>query len=182
MAVEFIDDSLIVFHVPNTEAPVNGQHYGCKDTSVGAYYMSEMQDSVEQFLNEFNGDFYMDLAVIYFNGIEIVNKLKELKLEEAFKMKLKPQEGALDTIKAMLKKCEYLFKMPNPSVNEKRKYLKLDNLNNTVNLLRDLCLGELCDLCFKKVGDNGFIVYLQKSPNFEDTLSRIAYKWIQNND
>ena len=54
MALEFRDDiNMLVIHIPNSEASVDAQHNGGKDTTVGSYYMSEMQPEVHEFLNDF---------------------------------------------------------------------------------------------------------------------------------
>ena len=81
MALEFKDDiNMLVIHIPNSEASVDAQHNGGKDTTVGSYYMSEMQPEVHEFLNDFEGDFYIDLALVVRNAKEIYKELIDKNL------------------------------------------------------------------------------------------------------
>lgn len=179
MAIEFKDDEeLLVIHIPNSEASVDAQHNGGKDTTVGSYYMSEMQPRVFEFLNNFDGDYYIDFSIVLDTSKKIVKDLLDKGLEDAFKQKLEPQKSAIEFVEWYIANNSPLFKMPNPSVNENNKYLKFDNMNQLVETLRTLCLGELCDICIKKIGVNGYIIYNQISNKYYDIISEKIYKWV----
>lgn len=183
MAMEIRDeDNVLVIHIPNSEACVDAQHNGGKDTSVGSYYMSEMQPAVFAFLNDLEGDYYIDLSLCLFNGKKIYNELKNRGLQNAFKRKLMPQNEAIQFIEWCIENESPLFRMPNPTVNDNNKYLKFDNLNQTVNAFRQLCLGELTDIIIKKIGENGYIIYLDKCDQYYKKIDDTIYKWVINND
>ena len=183
MALEFKENyNMLVIHIPNSEASVDAQHNGGKDTTVGSYYMSEMQPEVHEFLNEFDGDFYIDLALVVRNAKEIYKDLFDKNLSNAFKKKLIPQKGAIEFMEWLIVNEGPLYKIPNPTVNENNKYLKFDNLNQTVETFRTLCLGELCDICIQKLGVNGYVIYVDKSPKYYDLINKTIYKWVKNND
>lgn len=179
MAIEFIDkENLLIVHIPNSEASVDAQHNGGKDTTVGSYYMSEKQPLVLNFLNDLDGDFYIDLTLVLRNSNIIINDLLSKGLENAFKMKLEPQKSALQLIEWLIEKDGPLYKIPNPTINENNKYLKLDNLNQAVETFRTLCLGEICDICFKKIGKNGYLLYNKKSIKYDKILSETIFEWV----
>lgn len=183
MAIEFIDSTnSLLIHVPNSEASVNAQHNGNKDTSVGSYYMSEQQPLVHDFLNEFEGDFYIDLTAVLYNSKKIIFDLKNRGLDNAFKKKLVPQDSAIQVLEWIISNDGPLYKMPNPSVNENNKYLKFNNLDNTVDTFRTLCLGELCDICIQKIGISGFVIYLKACEKYEEIVNEQAFKWVIQND
>lgn len=183
MAIEFVDEKkLLLIHVPNSEASVNAQHNGNKDTSVGSYYMSEQQALVREFLNEFNGDYFIDLSIVLSNSKKIISYLKAKRLENAFKKKLIPQESALEVLEWIIENDGPLYKMTNPSVNDNNKYLKFDNLDNTVDTFRSLCLGELCDICIQRIGENGYVIYLKETDKYHQIINEKAYKWVIEND
>ena len=179
MAIVFdMDKNMLIIHVPNSEASVNAQHNGIKDTSVGSYYMSEQQNKVFSFLNNFDGEFYIDLPLVLKNSRKIIDNLKEKRLAGAFKKKLIPQESALEVLEWLIANEGPLYKMPTPTVNENNKYLKLDNLDNTVDSFRTLVLGELCDICFQRIGINGYLVYLRETNSYSNIVEEKAYKWV----
>lgn len=183
MAIEINNEkNTLIIHVPNSEASVDAQHNGNKDTSVGSYYMSEKQPMVYDFLNDFDGDYFIDLAVVLKNAKEIIIDLKERRLENSFKRKLVSQEKALEVLNWIIKQEGPLYKMPNPSVNENNKYLKFDNMDNTVNIFKTLCLGELCDICIQRIGINDYLIYLQKCDGYDQIIKEKAYKMGELND
>ena len=183
MALEFKNEiNMMIIHIPNSEASVDAQHNGGKDTTVGSYYMSELQPEVHEFLNDFDGDFYIDLPLVVRNAKKIYNELKDKSLNNAFKKNLIPQKNAIEFMEWLIENEGPLFKMPNPSVNENNKYLKFDNLNQTVETFRTLCLGELCDICIQRLGVNGYVIYMQESPKYNDIINTTIYKWVKNND
>ena len=85
--------------------------------------MSEMQPEVHEFLNKFDGDFYIDLALVVRNAKEIYKDLFDKNLVNAFKKKLIPQKGAIEFMEWLIVNEGPLYKMPNPTVNENNKYL-----------------------------------------------------------
>lgn len=179
MAIEFKDNErMLIIHIPNSEASVDAQHNGGKDTTVGSYYMSEMQPQVFEFLNDFDGEYYIDFSIVLANSKKVINELLENGLQDAFKQKLEPQKSAIEFVEWYIANNSPLYKMPNPSVNENNKYLKFDNLNQLVETLRTLCLGELCEICIKRIGKNGYIIYNQKSNKYYDLINETIYKWV----
>lgn len=180
MALEFKDDeNLLVIHIPNSEASVDAQHNGGKDTTVGSYYMSEMQPLVFDFLNDFEGDYFIDFSIVLRNSKKMIDDLLNRGFQDAFKQKLEPQKSALEFVEWMIANESPLYKMPNPSVNENNKYLKFDNMNQAVETLRTLCLGELSDICIKRIGQNGYIIYNQMNSKYYDIINNTIYKWVK---
>ena len=79
-----------------------------------------------------------------------------------------------------IKEGEYFYKMKAPSVNDQQKYLKLDNEDETVVLFKTLILGDLTSIFIKKLGDNGFVFYLDKCPDFDEKIkNNTVLKWMR---
>lgn len=181
MAIEFENNNqVMLIHLPNSEATVNAQHHGIKDTSVCAYYMSERNTEVYDFLNDLSGEYYLDLALIFQNALDLINSIEDSGMTSCFKMKLAPQKNAIEALKWMLASGTYFPRIPNPTVNDNQKYLRFDNQDKTLTLFRDLCLGEVSDICIKKVGKDGFLIYMQKSKNFNATIKTAKNQWVKN--
>ena len=167
------------FDVPNSEANINAQHGGIKDRTVGSYYMSDQASLCSEFLNDFDGEFYIDLALSVRNAKKILKVLKDKNYQNAFKSNLVPQETSIKAFEWMLDNGETFYKMNLPSINEQQKYLKLDNEDAVVTQFKTLIIGDLCSLYIKKIGDNGFIFYVDKSPKFENLLeNNEILKWM----
>jgi hypothetical protein len=163
-------ENILRFDVPNSEANLNAQHYGIVDRTVGSYYMSDRYDLCEYFLNNFDGEYYIEIGLSVRNAKSILNVLKNKGYENGFKSKLIAQEQNIKALEWMENNGDYFYKMKTPTVNSKRKYLKLDNEDNVINSFKSLILGDLCSLYIKKIGINGFIFYIDKNPNFDDII------------
>ena len=110
------------------------------------------------------------MPTCYLNGKKIIDALKELHYEPAFKQRLQPQGSALEAVEWEIDQGDYLDKMPNPTINDQGKYLKLPNEDETVCLIKTLMLGDLTSLFIKRVGENGYILYFDSIPAFSETL------------
>ena len=169
----FIDDEkkCLRFDIPNSEADIKAQHNGIVDRTVGSYYMSDRFYDCKSFLSNFEGEYYIDISLCINNSKKVLSKLVEKQLQNAFKDKLEPQFKQIEVLKWLLETSDPLYKIAAPTVNDKKKYLRLDNEDNCLFAVKTLLLGDLMSLCFKKIGVNGFIIYIDKSPKFESLLS-----------
>ncbi|MCR4661153.1 MAG: hypothetical protein K5765_04020 [Clostridia bacterium] len=179
MSIELTNHNELIIHIPNSEASVDAQHHGIKNTTVGSYYMSEMQPAVISFLNNFEGEYYIDLNLSLKNAKIIFEELLQKNLSTYFKSHLIAQKTAMDVFDWYINEYGPYYLMPRPSVNENNKYLKFDNLDNMVSNFRTLCLGELTDIHIKKVGINGYIIYLEKTPKYSQILEKNIFNWVE---
>lgn len=181
MAMIFDEKTKVLrFDVPNSEATIEAQHFGILDRTVGAYYMSDNSNFCKCFLNQFDGEYYIDISLVKRNAEKIINKLKEKGYEKAFKRSLIPQSNILKVFELMLENGDYLYKMKTPTINENEKYLKLDNEDSIVNNFRSLLLGDLCSLYIKKIGLNGFLFYVDCNPSFDEIMdNNKILKWME---
>ena len=70
-----IKNNLMIFSIPNSEAIVDIQRKTNKIRTVGSYYLSNLADQAEKFLNNLNGYFYVDLNASYLYCEEFFNDL-----------------------------------------------------------------------------------------------------------
>ena len=59
-----LKDDRIEISIPNSEASICAQHEGIKDRTVGSYYMSDIYENVKSFLNDFEGNYYIDFSPV----------------------------------------------------------------------------------------------------------------------
>ena len=174
------NEKVLRFDVPNSEASIEAQHFGIVDRTVGSYYMSENCDCCKSFLNQFNGEYYIDISLSKRKVERIIRDLKEKGYDKAFKRSLIPQFDILKMFDLMLESGDFYYKMKAPSINENGKYLKLDNEDSVVGYFRSLILGDLCSLFIKKIGFNGFMFYIDNSPTFnQKIISNEILKWMK---
>ena len=122
--------------VPNSEAVICAQHEGIKDRTVGSYYMSESYIDVKTFLNNFEGNFYIDLAKTYYDMNKLYEEIEKQEKISVFKSCLVDQYAIIDEIDEILKSNnETIIKIPNLMVNDNAKYLKFDRNDETVKML-----------------------------------------------
>lgn len=181
MAMIFDDNNNIIrIDVPNSEANINAQHWGIKDREVGSYYMSENFDKCINFLSDFSGEYYIDIPLCIKNAEAILKILKDKNYQSAFKSNLVPQTNAVEALKWSTKNDGYFYKMQAPSVNNQQKYLKLDNRDNVVALFKTLVLGDLTSIFIKKIGENGYVFYLDKCPGFDKKIeNNVVLRWMK---
>lgn len=181
MAMVFDDEKGIIrIDVPNSEANINAQHCGIKDRMVGAYYMSENHDKCFDFLAGLNGEYYIDIPLSIRNASAIIKTLKDKNYEAAFKSQLVQQTNAIKVLEDAIKDGNYYYKMKAPSINDRQKYLKLDNEDIVVDLFKTLVLGDLMSVFIKKIGNNGFLFYLDKCPSFDEKIEKnVLLKWMR---
>lgn len=174
------EQNILRFDVPNSEANLNAQHHGGKPRTVGAYYMSENSKACREFLNDLCGRYYIDVNLCLKNINEILEFLKKNNYIEAYRDKLIPQEKQIEALKWALSSNEYFHEIPAPTINENEKYLKLDNTDDFITSIKTLILGDLCSLFFKKIGSDGFIIYIDKCPRFDEiVVENTILKWMQ---
>lgn len=181
MSMIFDDDKNIIrIDVPNSEANINAQHCGIKNRVVGSYYMSENFVKCINFLSNFLGEYYIDIPLSVNNAEIILKILKEKNYQCAFKSNLISQSDAIEALKWFIKDGEYFYKMQAPSINDQQKYLKLNNNDYVVNLFKTLVLGDLTSIFIKRIGENGYIFYLDKCPNFDKKIGNSTIlKWMK---
>ncbi len=173
-------NNVIRIDVPNSEANINAQHCGIKDRGVGSYYMSENYVKCIEFLANFTGEYFIDIPLSVLNAKAILQTLKAKNYECAFKSNLAAQFNAVNAFEWATKDGEYFHKMKAPSVNDRQKYLKLDNEDEMVVLFKTLILGDLTSIFIKKIGDNGFVFYLDKCPDFDQKIeNNTVLKWMR---
>ena len=168
------------FDVPNSEANLNAQHYGCKPRTVGAYYMSENSEACREFLSQMQGRYFFDVNLCLKNAQEVISFLKKNNYVDAYRDRLIPQEKQIEALQWFISSGEYFYEISAPIINENAKYLKLDNNDSFVTGIKTLILGDLCSLYFKKIGTDGYILYLDRSPKFDEIIeNNTILKWIQ---
>lgn len=175
------ENKILRIDVPNSEANINAQHCGIKDRTVGAYYMSENYNLCSTFLCGFSGEYLIDLSACVTNAKRYLDFLIENNYSKAFKNQLTPQLNALEAMKWLIKNNEsHFYKICPPFVNENQKYMKLDNNDATINLFKTLVLGDLVSIYIRKVGENGFILYLDKNPKFKNLIDKnVILNWME---
>lgn len=161
MSIRIYENQLII-NIPNSEASINAQHTGIKNRTVGQYYMSDKYHEVINFLNNLEGNFYIDFSRTYNYMKPMIDELVERELEDCFKCNLKTQISALETFSWLITNEEDLTKIETPIITETRKYLKFTTSNEYFALFRDICLGDLTSICIKKISNNTFLIYAKK--------------------
>lgn len=162
----------LTFVIPNSEAPIEGQHKGIADRTVGSFYMSDRYIDCFAFLNQFKGEFYLDIGLCLANAKRMLTVLKNKGLSSSFKFSLRPQFEAVDALEWYSKQesCNYYSITP-PTVNEQKKYLKFDNNDQVYKLLKAFLLGDLTKLIIKRIGTNGFLVRIDLCDDFDAKVS-----------
>lgn len=183
MSMVLDEDKMILrFDVPNSEANINAQHCGIKDRTVGSYYMSENYGLCSSFLADFKGEYFLDIPLCVRNAKIILDLLKEKGYQKAFKNELVPQFSAVKALDWLVSSCDgdFFYKIKAPSVNDQQKYLKLDNEDEAVTSFKTLVLGDLVSIYIKKIGLNGFLIYLDKNPKFDELINNNkVLKWME---
>jgi len=161
----YIKNDMLIVEVPNSEANLSAQFLGIKDRTVGQYYMSEIQDQVLSFLNNLEGNYYIDFLRTKQNIAKYIEKLKSSDFEKCLKSRLKPQIAALESIEWIHNEGKSLHKINPPSINSQKKYLKLDNDDNFIRIFKDLILGDLITINIQKLSFDSFLLYLDINKN-----------------
>lgn len=173
-----LEKEILRFDIPNSEANINAQHNGIVNRTVGAYYMSDRFCECKEFLSNFKGSYFIDIALCIFNFEKVCKFLSMCNLTDAYKFKLKPQIAALEALKWSMNSGDFYYLMQPPTVNDNKKYLKLDNEDNFLTTVKTLLLGDLMSLVFRKLGDTAFIVYIDLNPRFDEIIkNNTILKW-----
>lgn len=155
-----LKEDRIEITVPNSEASICAQHEGIKDRTVGSYYMSDIYENVKEFLNDFEGFYYIDLTKTYYNMNKLYSEIETKEKINLFKSCLIDQYAIMDEIEDLINSNrETLVKIPNPTVNDNMKYIKFDRTNKYVKMFEDLLLGDLSMITIKKISSDCFVIY-----------------------
>lgn len=173
--LKIISDNQIEIYLPNSEAAINLQHNGLKDRSVGMFYMSEQYEGVKEFLNNFDGKFYVDLYRTYNFINPLVVKLHNLHFETFFKDGLKSIDETLIDIKKLIRLDSDFNKIPAPFVNDNKKYLQFDFNSLFFGFIRNVCLGDLTCIVIKKIDFDVFVIYAKDANSFDVICSTKKY-------
>ena len=157
-----IQDNCVIFSIPNSEAIIDVQRTTEKVRTVGSFYLSQQADAIEKFLNNLEGNFYIDLASSYLYCKdayqELINNCKSIYNHELFYL----EEALKDIEWASRKTPEILFfKTNNPIIIEKRKYLKLPSQEMDIGVFKALCLGEVSEIVFEKLSSNSIRIFVR---------------------
>lgn len=155
-----LKEDRIEITVPNSEASICAQHEGIKDRTVGSYYMSDIYENVKEFLNDFEGFYYIDLTKTYYNMNKLYSEIETKEKINLFKSCLIDQYAIMDEIEDLINSNrETLVKIPNPTVNDNMKYIKFDRTNKYVKMFEDLLLGDLSMITIKKISSDCFVIH-----------------------
>lgn len=169
-----IQNGCVIFSIPNSEAIINVQRTTEKVRSVGSYYLSQQADEIEKFLNNLEGEFYIDLASSYLHCRdaygELIKNCKSMYNHELFYL----EEALKDIEWASKKSPEILFfKTNNPIIIEKRKYLKFPSQGIDIGTFRALCLGEVSEIVLEKLSNNVVRVFVRPKQEAVPFLSNV---------
>lgn len=154
--------------IPNSEASIKAQHIGIKDRTVGSFYVSEYDDLVQKYLNNFAGVFYIDMFRTYMNMNVLYDYIIKMNMSNLFKDNLMNQ---LLICSELEKDNQYVcyYKVDSPILTETRKYLKFNKNNKYTSYFLDMLLGDLTKIVFVK-NDNNFVIYGDVVDNYQDKL------------
>lgn len=156
--------------IPNSEASIKAQHVGIKDRTVGAYYVSEYDDLVEKYLNNYKGNFYIDMFKTYINMSKLYDYIIEINKSELFKDNLMNQLLVCSNLEKNESYNKY-YKVPAPILTDTRKYLKFDKTNEEISRFTDMLLGDLTKIVFIK-HNNDYIIYGDIVPDYQSKLQK----------
>lgn len=157
-----IKNNQMIFSIPNSEAILNVQRISDKQRTVGSYYLSNLADESEAFLNDLVGNFYVDLNASYLCCVNFYNELiencKKTYNEELFYLK-----QALDDIKwsSCKNPSSLFFETYPPVIIESRKYLKFPDQRTEMGIFRTLCLGDISEIVIEKLSNDAFRVFVR---------------------
>ncbi len=170
MALLLKEDRIEIM-IPNSEASICAQHNGIKDRTVGSYYMSDIYDDVKSFLNNFNGNYYIDFSKTYYNMNILYDYISNKDKVDLFKSCLMDQFSIMDELEEMINyNKETLIKITNPSVNENEKYLKFERSNKHIRMFEDLLLGDITCITIRKLSDDCFVLYGSYLPEYREKI------------
>lgn len=179
-----IKENQMIFSIPNSEAIINVQRKTDKERTVGSYYLSGFADQAEEFLNNLNGYFYVDLNASYLYCEDFFNKLCE-NCRSLYRNDLYFLEAAMKDIRwSVVKNPEsQFFSTFSPIIIESRKYLKFPDQGTQMGLFRSLCLGDITEIIIEKLSLNTFRVFVRpkKSAVSSVTSAKALELWLKQN-
>lgn len=169
MALNIIGNNIEII-IPNSEASIKAQHVGIKDRTVGSFYVSEYDDLVQNYLNDYNGEFYIDMFKTYMNMNVLYDCIIKMNLSNLFKDNLMNQ---LLICSELEKDNQYVgyYKVDSPILTETRKYLKFNKNNKYMSCFLDMLIGDLTKIVFIK-NDNIFVIYGDVVENYQEKLTK----------
>lgn len=179
-----IKNNLMIFSIPNSEAIVDIQRKTNKIRTVGSYYLSNLADQAEKFLNNLNGYFYVDLNASYLYCEEFFNDLCK-NCRTLFRNDLYYLESAMKDIRWSASKnpdSQFFSTFP-PIIIDSRKYLKFPDQGTQMGLFKSLCLGDLTEIIIEKMSLDTFRIYVRpkKSAITATTSTKALEAWLRQN-
>ena len=179
-----IKGNLMIFSIPNSEAIISVQRKTDKERTVGSYYLSNLADKAEEFLNNLNGFFYVDLNASYLYCEDFFSKLCE-NCRSLYRNDLYFLESAMKDVRWSASKnpdSQFFSTFP-PTIIESRKYLKFPDQGTQMGLFRSLCLGDITEIVIEKLSPNTFRVFVRpkKSAVGAVSSSKTLELWLKQN-
>ena len=175
-----INDNILRIELPNSEAVIHAQHNGIDNKTVNGYYLNNQYDKVYKFLNNLEGNFYIDFLRTYNNINPLILRLDKEKWNEVFKDKLIPQRSSLDAIKYLIKKDKSLYKISPPIINDQKKYIKLPSNDDCIKYFKELCLGNLTNIIIQKLGIDSFLIYVEDNNKLDKFIeTKEIFDWFK---
>lgn len=179
-----IKNNLMIFSIPNSEAIINVQRKTDKERTVGSYYLSNLADEAEAFLNNLNGYFYVDLNASYLYCEDFFSKLLE-NCRTLYRNDLYFLESAMKDIRWSAAKnpdSQFFSTFP-PTIIDSRKYLKFPDQGTQMGLFRSLCLGDITEIIIEKLSPTTFRVFVRpkKDALGAVTSSKTLESWLRKN-
>ena len=178
-----IKNNLMIFSIPNSEAILNIQRKTEKERSVGSYYLSNLADEAERFLNNLNGYFFVDLNASYLYCEEFFAKLCK-NCRSLFRNDLYYLESAMKDIRWSTTKnpdSQFFSTFP-PTIIDSRKYLKFPDQGTQMGLFRSLCVGDITEIVIEKLSPTTFRVFVRPKKEAVGAVSSVkAFEsWLKN--
>lgn len=173
----------IVVVPANSEATVEMQRFGCKDRTVCGYYTNSYSQQFLELFNNFTCKCFVDMALSYEFCKDLFSSLIE-KCGMYYKSGLEPLKKTMAFIKMYLdsKIEDALFFDCYISLTDSKKYLKMASSNSLFERFKQMILGDIIEIVFKKIDDSTVIVYLRPKIGIEWTVNSTVFNdWIQNN-
>lgn len=170
---------------PNSEAVNDAQRFGMIERSVGSYYVSNKPDEVASFLSGFRGQYLIDLAYSYSRCLPLYQALLT-NCACYYRNGLSKLNCALQIIKANLdsKREDALFFSPDEiNLTLSKKYLHIKGNSAYMKYFKEMILGDVIEIVFKRVSSLLFVIYLRPRGDVENWVAsrELFGKWIQEN-
>lgn len=155
--------NLMVVVPPNSEAAINVQRLGTEMRTVGSYYINCQPDHVYHFLNCFCGSFLIDVPFSYYNCRDLYHNLLQ-NCASLYRNDLKSLESSLSFVESCLsnKLEDSLFIIPDEvGLTSSKKYLRLSGRSIYMTHFKEMILGDIVEIVFKKISPTLVVIYLR---------------------